>query len=116
MELNTAVQLGLEQALKALIPYLQSLDDPDGFWDFLDIFPVAGPEANPTTLGFLFMAGHEAARLPDDKTSYLAFIAALPDYRAISQRYPQIPVRLELGVAGIADEATREAATLLYSQ
>jgi hypothetical protein len=106
MKPNTAVQLDLERALKSLIPYLQSLEDSLGVWDFLD-------DAFPT--GFLFMAGHEATTLPDDKTSFLAFIASLPDYRLLAMRYPQVVVRVELGTAGIADETTRPAAVAQHS-
>ncbi len=107
MEVGTSVQLPLELALKALIPYLQSLDDPAGLFDFLD---------EPFPPGFLFMAGHEAQTLPDDQTSYLAFIAGLANYRAIAMRYPQVLVRMELATAGIADEATRAAAVLEHSR
>jgi hypothetical protein len=106
MKPNTAIQLDLERALKSLIPYLQSLEDSLGLWDFLD-------DAFPS--GFLFMAGHEATTLPDDKTSFLAFIASLPDYRLLAMRYPAVVVRVELGTAGIADETTRPAAIAQHS-
>jgi hypothetical protein len=106
MQINSSVQLPLERALKALIPYLQSLDDPDELWDFLD-------DAFPDS--FLFMAGHEAPTLSDEKTSYCAFIAGLPDNRAIGDRYPQVSLRIELGTAGIADETTRTAAIEAHS-
>ncbi len=115
MEINTSVQLPLEQALKALIPYLQSLEDPEGLWDFLDV-PFPSTLTDPQSAGFLFMAGHEAPKLPDDKTSFLCFIAGLPDYRAIGMRYPQVFVRMELGTAGIADEVTRTVAITQHSE
>jgi hypothetical protein len=106
VDINASVQLGLEQALKALIPYLQQLEDPAGVWNFLDFFPP----------GFLYLAGHEATDLPDNETAYLAFIAGLPSYRMISPRYPMVPLKAELATAGIGDEKTRADAVIKHSQ
>jgi hypothetical protein len=106
MEINASVQLPLEQALKALIPYLRELDDPDGIWNFLDIFPD----------DFLFMAGHEAQGLPDNWTGYLGFISGLPNYRRIGPRYPEVPLKLELATAGVGDEQTRGQAIITHSR
>ena len=111
MEINTSVQLGLEQALKSLVPYLQSLTDSEGIWDFLDVFPPPSAGAD-----FLYLAGHEASDLPDKTPAYLAFIAGLPDLRAIGPRYPQVTVRMELATAGIGDKETRDAAVITHSQ
>jgi hypothetical protein len=110
MEINTSVQLGIEQALVSLIPYLQSLADATGYWDFLDVFP---PLSSTT---FLYLAGHEAKKLPDDKVGYLGFIAGLPDNRSIGPRYPKVSVKMDLATAGIGDEKTRQQAILTHSQ
>jgi hypothetical protein len=110
MEINSSVQLGIEQALVSLIPYLQSLADAPGDWDFLDVFP---PLSSTT---FLYLAAHEAKKLPDDKTAYLGFIAGLPDNRSIGPRYPKVSVKMDLATAGIGDEKTREQDVLIHSQ
>ena len=106
VEVNTSIELGLEQGLKALIPYLRGLSDPAGVWNFLDVFPE----------DFLYMAGHEATDLPDEATAFLAFIAGLPDFRAIGFRYPMIPVKFELATAGIGDVQTRTQAVINHSR
>lgn len=112
MEINNSIQLGLEQALAALVPYLQGLEDPDGNFDFLDeLFPAVGQ-----TGSVLFMAGHAAEDLPDDKTDFLAFVAALPQWRDARHRLAAVDVRFELGTGGIADKDTREDAIALHSQ
>jgi hypothetical protein len=115
MQINTSVQLGLEQALKALIPYLQSLDDPDGIWDFLDVFPAADPEADPPVPGFTFIAGHGSDDKPQEKTDFLAFISSLPNYRAIGMRHPQLLVKMEL-ITGVLKPDDRATAVVTHSQ
>jgi hypothetical protein len=110
MEINTSIQLGLEQALKSLIPYLKGLSDPLGIWDFLDVFPV------PSSTTFLYLAGHEATDLPDNNTGYLGFIAGLPDLRTIGPKYPNVSVKMDLATAGIGDKDKRGMAVVTHSQ
>lgn len=115
MDINSSFHLGLEQILKALIPHLQGLTDEAGFWDFLDVFPAADPDADPPVAAFLIQAGHAAEDLPNETSDFLAFISGLPKWKGVNQRLAIMNCRLELATGGIADAATRPAAIASHS-
>lgn len=105
MQANTSIQLPLEQALKALIPYLQTLEDTDGIWNFLGVFPDT----------FLYLAGHEARNVPETTPAYLGFVSTLANQRIISPRHPVVTVKMELITAQIADPDLRSVAIIDHS-
>lgn len=109
MEINSSMQLGFEQALKALIPHLRGLDDPDDMWDFLDVFPATNDPK-------FYYAGHEAEGLPEAETDYVGFVAELPRWRDVRQTQALISLRVEIATGGLADETTRAAAVVKHSQ
>lgn len=93
--------------MKALIPYLQALPDPDDLWDFLDA---------PFPDGFKFFAGHEAEDLPDEITDYLSFRADPPKWKDYRHRIADCILKMQLATGKIADADTRAAAVTLHSQ